>query len=296
MPWRQRRSCRPEDHSGHLGPGPELPGEANARFPERRALEHDHVTPGQESGRGRSAQDRGLFRGQDVAGAAGVRKAAFAAERHRPVPGLSSAELPGRHARAAAGRAQLRIPGRRNARLCRRAANQQPRHAEIHANADRARTQRHRALSLRAVTGCPGRARSGYHWPFTRRSRTMKTRIWPAIGAGALFSLSAVAQTAPEVTLTRIECGTGAKPTNVAERFTDTFAYKDLNLTFTFSCYLIRHGDEYMVWDTGFAPGSNPNAPKVGIVERLSEVKVKPEQVNTSASATFAATTPASSR
>jgi N-acyl homoserine lactone hydrolase len=107
----------------------------------------------------------------------------------------------------------------------------------------------------------------------------MKTRIWPAIGAGALLSLSAAAQT-PEVTLTRIECGTGAKPTMVAERFSDTFAYKpDLALTFTFSCYLIRHGDEYMVWDTGFAPGSNPNAPKVGIVERLAEVKVKPEQV-----------------
>src|SRR5438105_6489541 len=107
----------------------------------------------------------------------------------------------------------------------------------------------------------------------------MKTGIWLSIGAGALLSLSAVGQTAPEVTLTRIECGTGAKPTNVAERFTDTFAYKDLNLTFTFSCYLIKHGDEYMVWDTGFAPGSNPNAPKVGIVERLAEVKVKPEQV-----------------
>ena len=108
----------------------------------------------------------------------------------------------------------------------------------------------------------------------------MKTRIWPAIGAGALLSLSAVAQTAPEVTLTRIECGTAAKTTNVAERFSDTFAYsKDLALTFTFSCYLIRHGDEYMVWDTGFAPGSNPNAPKVGIAERLAEVKVKPEQV-----------------
>ena len=71
----------------------------------------------------------------------------------------------------------------------------------------------------------------------------------------------------------------GREAHNVAERFTDTFAYKDLNLTFTFSCYLIKHGDEYMVWDTGFAPGSNPNAPKVGIVERLAEVKVKPEQV-----------------
>src|SRR6266550_6420984 len=108
----------------------------------------------------------------------------------------------------------------------------------------------------------------------------MKTRIWPVIGAGALFSLSAVAQTAPEVTLTRIECGTGAKPTMVAERFSDTFAYsKDMALTFTFSCYLIKHGDEYMVWDTGFAPGSNPNAPKVGIVDRLKEVKVTPDQV-----------------
>src|SRR5258706_15342496 len=108
----------------------------------------------------------------------------------------------------------------------------------------------------------------------------MKTRIWPAIGAGALLSLSAAAQTAPEVTLTRIECGTGAKPTMVAERFSDTFAYsKDMALTFTFSCYLIKHGDDYMVWDTGFAPGSNPNAPKVGIVDRLKEAKVTPEQV-----------------
>src|SRR5580765_8413282 len=107
----------------------------------------------------------------------------------------------------------------------------------------------------------------------------MNTRTWPAMVAGALLSLSAAAQT-PEVTLTRIECGTGAKPTIVAERFSDTFAYKpDLALTFTFSCYLIKHGDDYMVWDTGFAPGSNPNAPKVGIVERLAEVKVKPEQV-----------------
>ena len=96
--------------------------------------------------------------------------------------------------------------------------------------------------------------------------------------ASTLVALPAFAQT-PEVTLARIDCGTGAKPTVVAERFTDTFAYKDLALTFTFSCYLIKHGDDYMVWDTGFAPGSNPNAPKVGIVERLAELKVKPEQV-----------------
>jgi len=101
-----------------------------------------------------------------------------------------------------------------------------------------------------------------------------------ALGAGALITLPAAAQPAAEVTLTRIDCGTGAKPTIVAERFTDTFAYKtDLALTFTFSCYLIKHGNEYMVWDTGFAPGSNPNAPKTGLADYLAQVKVKPEQV-----------------
>jgi glyoxylase-like metal-dependent hydrolase (beta-lactamase superfamily II) len=97
--------------------------------------------------------------------------------------------------------------------------------------------------------------------------------------ANVLVGLPAFAQAPPEVTLARIDCGTGATPTDVGQRFTDTFAYKDLKLTFTFSCYLIKHGDEVMVWDTGFAPGSNPNAPKVGIVDRLKELKVTPEQV-----------------
>ncbi len=97
--------------------------------------------------------------------------------------------------------------------------------------------------------------------------------------ANVLVFLPAVAQSPAEVTLARIDCGTGATPTDVGQRFTDTFTYKDLKLTFTFSCYLIKHGDEYMVWDTGFAPGTSPNAPKVGIVDRLKELKVTPEQV-----------------
>src|SRR5437870_2878566 len=100
-----------------------------------------------------------------------------------------------------------------------------------------------------------------------------------ALCANVLIGLPATAQAPAEVTLTRIECGTGATPTDVGQRFTDTFAYKDLKLTFTFSCYLIKHGGEYMVWDTGFAPGTNPNAPKVGIVDRLKELSITPEQV-----------------
>jgi glyoxylase-like metal-dependent hydrolase (beta-lactamase superfamily II) len=96
----------------------------------------------------------------------------------------------------------------------------------------------------------------------------------------ALLLVARAAFGQAEVTLTRIDCGTGAKPTAVGERWSDTHAYrKDFVLTFTFSCYLIKHGTDYLVWDTGFAPGSNPNAPKVGIVERLKEVNVTPEQV-----------------
>jgi glyoxylase-like metal-dependent hydrolase (beta-lactamase superfamily II) len=48
---------------------------------------------------------------------------------------------------------------------------------------------------------------------------------------------------------------------------------------FTFSCYVIKHGDDYMVWDTGYLPGSNPSAPTVSLVDLLAQVKVKPEQV-----------------
>ena len=50
-----------------------------------------------------------------------------------------------------------------------------------------------------------------------------------------LIGLPALAQAPAEITLTRIDCGTGATPTDVGQRFTDSFAYKDLNLTFTFS-------------------------------------------------------------
>jgi N-acyl homoserine lactone hydrolase len=96
--------------------------------------------------------------------------------------------------------------------------------------------------------------------------------------ATLLAGLPAWAQSPADVTLTRIDCGTGATPTDVG-RFSDTFAYKDLKLTFTFSCYLIKHGAEYMVWDTGYAPGTNPNAPKIGLADRLKELKVTPEQV-----------------
>jgi glyoxylase-like metal-dependent hydrolase (beta-lactamase superfamily II) len=90
----------------------------------------------------------------------------------------------------------------------------------------------------------------------------------------------ALAQAPADVSLWRLDCGTGAKPNILAERFTDTYAYSpDKQLTFTYSCYVIKHGDDYMVWDTGFPPGANPNAPKVSLADQLAKLKVTPEQI-----------------
>ncbi len=97
--------------------------------------------------------------------------------------------------------------------------------------------------------------------------------------ANALISLSAVAQAAPEVTLTRLDCGTNAPPTDVAARFTDTYAYNGVKVQLTFSCYLVRHGDDYLVWDSGQPMNAGPVAPKTSLVDLLAQVKVKPEQV-----------------
>ena len=95
--------------------------------------------------------------------------------------------------------------------------------------------------------------------------------------ASAFAALSALAQQpAAEVTLTRLDCGSG---NNDQRRFSDTFAYSNPQVPFTFSCYVIKHGNDYMVWDTGYLPGSTPNAPKVTLGEQLAQMNVKPEQV-----------------
>jgi glyoxylase-like metal-dependent hydrolase (beta-lactamase superfamily II) len=94
--------------------------------------------------------------------------------------------------------------------------------------------------------------------------------------AAAAAGAPAGAQAPAEVTLTRLDCGTGF---NDSRRFSDTFAYTDQKKPFTFSCYVIKHGEDYMVWDTGYLPGSNPNAAKVTLGEQLAQLKIKPEQV-----------------
>jgi glyoxylase-like metal-dependent hydrolase (beta-lactamase superfamily II) len=97
--------------------------------------------------------------------------------------------------------------------------------------------------------------------------------------AGALVSLLASAQAATDVSLTRLDCGTPAAPTAVNERFSDTYAYGDLKVQLVYSCYLIKHGDEYLLWDTGHAMTTPNVAPKVSLVDQLGQLNLKPEQI-----------------
>src|SRR5213078_38440 len=108
------------------------------------------------------------------------------------------------------------------------------------------------------------------------RGGTMQRKLWALAFAGAMVATSAHAQAPAEVTLTRLACGDGF---NDQRRFSDTFAYSDPKVPFTFSCYVIKHGSDYMVWDTGYAPGSTPSATNKPLTDLLTQIQVKPEEV-----------------
>ena len=106
-----------------------------------------------------------------------------------------------------------------------------------------------------------------------------KTLTVLTLGASLFAGLALPAQAAPEVSLARFDCGTPQAPTSVNERFSDTYAYGDLKIQFVFSCYLIKHGDDYLLWDTGHAMTAPNVAPKVSLVDQLAKIDVKPDQI-----------------
>jgi N-acyl homoserine lactone hydrolase len=104
--------------------------------------------------------------------------------------------------------------------------------------------------------------------------------IRSSVTAATLFAVaSATAQTPATVTLTRLQCGTNAAPTDVGQRFSDTYAYTGLMVQLTFSCYLIKHNDDYLIWDTGNPVGNTPTAPKTSLTDLVAQLKVAPAQV-----------------
>jgi N-acyl homoserine lactone hydrolase len=108
------------------------------------------------------------------------------------------------------------------------------------------------------------------------------------IGLGAtwfatLIGAAASAQVPPEISLTRLDCGKTITVPDVS-RFSDVAAFPKLKIQLTFSCYLVKHGNDYLVWDTG-NPAANPDkplptAPKASLVEQLAQLNLTPARIN----------------
>ena len=86
----------------------------------------------------------------------------------------------------------------------------------------------------------------------------------------------------PVVKLWRLDCGS-LQVSNLDD-YSDTRAYVGQSRRFVVSCYLVQHGDAYLLWDTGL-PRPEPGAPADGvthgppIVDQLRRIGVRPEQV-----------------
>jgi N-acyl homoserine lactone hydrolase len=99
-------------------------------------------------------------------------------------------------------------------------------------------------------------------------------KVMSAIAASVLAVLSlGSAAPPPELKLWRLQCGKD-QPLPMP-MFSDTLSYeKRAPKPFTFSCYLIQHGDSYMIWDAGL-----PAEGGVAIVDQLGQLGVSPSQI-----------------
>ncbi|MCO5794473.1 MAG: N-acyl homoserine lactonase family protein [Blastomonas sp.] len=118
----------------------------------------------------------------------------------------------------------------------------------------------------------------------------MAKTLTAATGAALalVFSTHALAQAPqPEVQLWRLDCGTVAA--NDLNAFSDTKAYTGQSKRLTSSCYLIRHGNDYLLWDTGL-PSAMKGKPlddsqamdatvTLTIKEQLAQLKVDPARI-----------------
>lgn len=116
--------------------------------------------------------------------------------------------------------------------------------------------------------------------------RMMMAAIAAALGTGALGAGAAAAELAV-VKLWRLDCGT--IQVNNLDLFSDSFAYVGQKRVLTDSCYLIAHGTDYLLWDTGLPAGLKgaptdakaPLSPTLEhtLAEQLATIGVKPDQI-----------------
>ena len=119
----------------------------------------------------------------------------------------------------------------------------------------------------------------------------MKRLFSLGTAAAVAFSSGVSAQpstTSPKISLTRLDCG--SIMVSDFDVFSDTHLYPGKPKALTSSCYLIRHGDRNMLWDTGVdgALAGKPAASewvftialKERLVDQLARIGVKPADVD----------------
>ena len=109
------------------------------------------------------------------------------------------------------------------------------------------------------------------------------------LAMGWLLASSSFAQAAAPapVKLWRLDCG--VIQVDDLNEYSDTYAYVGKSKRFTVSCYLIKHGDTYMLWDTGLSDaslglplqgaGATGESLKQSLPDQLKALGVEPKQI-----------------
>ncbi len=112
---------------------------------------------------------------------------------------------------------------------------------------------------------------------------------WIAAVALALAAPAASQTAAPSMELWRLDCG-DFNMKRFGAWFSDTFQYPPGARPLVGSCYLIRHGKDYMLWDTGLGeeliakPEENADqrvSLKRSVIDQLKQIGVTPDQIGT---------------
>ena len=116
----------------------------------------------------------------------------------------------------------------------------------------------------------------------------LKRVLGLAVGALALIGMQAPPTVPPLMEMWRLDCGDFTF-TDYNSFFSDTSEYPAGPKHLVGSCYLIRHGTDYMLWDTGIParvvghPETNPVMTvslRVSIIDQLARIGVRPEQIS----------------
>ena len=106
-------------------------------------------------------------------------------------------------------------------------------------------------------------------------------RKW-SVAVLALGMAAPAAAQDPALQLWRLDCG--SIQVSDFDVFSDTYLYPGQPKQLTASCYLIRHGSRYMLWDTGVAGPAKEwvftIALKERVTEQLKRIGVAPASVN----------------